>query len=124
MLHTLQTHHIYDIIDETMKILHIQKKCRLSNTLERFHLYNLSLQKQQMNDKFTRTDISNPTFDIILKTYPSYFHIIILHLPPLLIPFPTIDRNPSPHLSRLKYNLKYTQHITQLIINSLTTMPG
>jgi hypothetical protein len=43
-------------------ILHIEKKGPLINTLEGFHIRNLSKEKLQMND--TYTDIHNPIFNL------------------------------------------------------------
>jgi hypothetical protein len=42
---------MYDTIDKTMEILHIQKG-HILNTLKRFHIYNLTLHKQRMNDTY------------------------------------------------------------------------
>jgi hypothetical protein len=63
-----------------MEVLHIKKKGQLLSTLERFHIYDLSWQKLQMNDTFT--DTRNPIFDLIIK----YAHHINKHL-----------ENPLPH---------------------------
>jgi BarA-like signal transduction histidine kinase len=64
--HILEAQHLYDTIDQTMEILHNQKKDHLLNTLERFHTHNLTLQQRQMNDTFT--DANKPAFDIIIKS--------------------------------------------------------
>jgi hypothetical protein len=48
---------------DTMDILHIERKGPLMNTLERFHIYNLSKENVHMND--TYADIYNPIFDLI-----------------------------------------------------------
>jgi hypothetical protein len=66
-----------------MEILHIEKRGQLRNTLERFHLYDLSIQKLQMNDPYTATH--NPIFDIIIRythynnTYPKDSPLTITH---------------------------------------------
>jgi hypothetical protein len=50
-----------------MKILHIEKKGPKLNTLERFHIYDMTKRGLQMNDTFT--DIHNHIFDILIKTH-------------------------------------------------------
>lgn len=42
-------------------------KVHLLSTLDQFHIYNLTLQKQQMD---TFTDTNKPIFSIILKPNP------------------------------------------------------
>jgi predicted transcriptional regulator len=61
--HILETGHNYDTIDKTMKMLHMEKKGPKLNTLERFHIYDITKKGLQMNDTFT--DIYNPVFDIV-----------------------------------------------------------
>jgi hypothetical protein len=67
-------------IEETMDILHIEKKGPLLNTWEHFHIHSLSTQKLQMNDKYT--DIHNPKFDLIIKTYPTQQKTTHQHISP------------------------------------------
>jgi hypothetical protein len=55
--HIPDTRHTYNTIKETLEVLHIKKKGQFLNTLERFHIYDLSRQKIQMNDTFA--DIHN-----------------------------------------------------------------
>jgi hypothetical protein len=56
-----------------MEVLQIKNKAQFPNTLKRFHIYDLSRQKLQMNDTFT--DIHNPIFDLIIKyTYHNNTH--------------------------------------------------
>jgi hypothetical protein len=50
-----------------MKILHNIEKGTHKNTLERFHIYEISKQGVQIND--TITDIVSPMFDILTKAY-------------------------------------------------------
>jgi hypothetical protein len=40
--HILETGHAYDTIDQTMKALNAARKGRKINTLERYHIYDLS----------------------------------------------------------------------------------
>jgi hypothetical protein len=65
--HILDIGHAHNTIEETLEVLHIQKKGRLLNTLEHFHMYNLSKQKLQMNETFT--DTHNPTFNLNNKIF-------------------------------------------------------
>jgi hypothetical protein len=55
------------MIDQTMEVLNIARKGRKLNTLERYHIYDLSKKALQMNDTFT--DLHNPIFDILTKTF-------------------------------------------------------
>jgi hypothetical protein len=66
--HILDTGHTYNTIDQTMKILHIEKKGHKLNTLERFEIFNLTTKAVQLND--THTVMHNPIFDVLIKTYP------------------------------------------------------
>jgi hypothetical protein len=50
-----------------MKPLYIGKKGPLLDTYERFHLYEITKEKIQLNDNFA--DIYNPIYDEIIKTY-------------------------------------------------------
>jgi hypothetical protein len=52
--HILDTGHTYDTIEETMEVLQIKKKGQFLNTLERFHIYDMSRKKLQMNGTFRR----------------------------------------------------------------------
>jgi hypothetical protein len=44
----LETGHTYGTMEETIEILQINKKGHLLNTLEHFHIYNLSNKKLQI----------------------------------------------------------------------------
>jgi hypothetical protein len=83
--HILDTQHAYGTIEDTLDILHIEKKGPLKNTLERFHIYKLSQENMQLND--TYTDIHNPIFNLITNYYKK-----IPYQPPTP-PFPYIDIN-------------------------------
>jgi hypothetical protein len=52
-------------IEDTLSILHREKKCILLNTLEQFHIHKLTKENLQLND--TYTDTYNPIFDLIIK---------------------------------------------------------
>ncbi|PNF39362.1 hypothetical protein B7P43_G18159, partial [Cryptotermes secundus] len=64
--HILDTTHNYHTIDKAMKILHIEKKGKMLNTLESFHIYELTKQNLQMNEALT--DSYNQIYDILIKT--------------------------------------------------------
>jgi hypothetical protein len=90
-----------------MEIPQIQKKSHLLSTLERSHIYNLNLHKQQMND--TSTGMNSAIFDIILKTSPhNNGEADYPHLPP----------NPLPHHVPL-YSLRV--HVSPLPLHTHTT---
>ncbi|PNF35966.1 hypothetical protein B7P43_G03548 [Cryptotermes secundus] len=63
--HILDTTHNYHTIDKAMEILHIEKKGKMLNTLESFHIYELTKQNLQMNEALT--DSYNPIYDILIK---------------------------------------------------------
>jgi hypothetical protein len=65
--HILDTGQTYNTIDQTMEILHIEKKGHKLNTLERFVIYTLTKKSRQLNDTYTM--MNNPIFDILMKTY-------------------------------------------------------
>jgi hypothetical protein len=65
--HILDTGHTYGPIEDTLNILHQQKKGPLMNTLEQFHIYKLSINNLQLND--TYADIHNPIFKLIATQY-------------------------------------------------------
>jgi hypothetical protein len=45
----LDTEHKYNTIKDTMEVPHIEKKCQLLNTLERFYMCNFWKQKLQVH---------------------------------------------------------------------------
>jgi hypothetical protein len=63
--HILDTTHNYDTIEKTMGILHIDKKGRMLNALESYHIYELTKQNLQMNEALT--DNYNPIYDTLIK---------------------------------------------------------
>jgi signal recognition particle GTPase len=66
--HMLGTGHAYNLIDQTVEILHTEKKEQKLNTLKRFQVYNLTKKALQLND--THTERHNPIFDILIKICP------------------------------------------------------
>jgi hypothetical protein len=65
--HVLDTGHAYGTIEDTLSILHVEKKGPLMNTLEQFHIYRLNKDNLHLND--TYTDTYNPIFNLITKHY-------------------------------------------------------
>jgi hypothetical protein len=65
--HILETQHTYSTIEHTMDILHFQNKGMIMNTLERYHIYQLTKKGTQLNDTYTET--YNPIFNILNKHY-------------------------------------------------------
>jgi hypothetical protein len=65
--HILETGHTYGTIEDTLNILHFEKKGPLINTLKQFHIHKLSKDNLQLND--TYTDTYNPIFNLIITHY-------------------------------------------------------
>jgi hypothetical protein len=63
--HILDKGHGYGKMEETVDVIHITREGHLLNTLDRFHMYDLSKEKLQMND--TYADTFNPIFDQLLN---------------------------------------------------------
>jgi hypothetical protein len=63
--HILNTEHTYNTIDTTLKILHTEKKNRLLDTWERYHIYNFSKKRLHVNDTFANQ--YNPIFELIIN---------------------------------------------------------
>jgi hypothetical protein len=72
-----------------MKPLYIGKKGPLLDTYERFHIYEITKEKIQLNDNFT--DIHNPIYNDIIKTCNNT-HPFIITTPPS----PSLPFNPPP----------------------------
>jgi hypothetical protein len=68
--HILDTTHEYGKIEQTMEILHLEKKGRMLNALESYHIYELTKQNLQMNKALT--DIYNPIYDKLITIYPNF----------------------------------------------------
>jgi hypothetical protein len=54
-------------LENTLNILHHEKKGPLMNTLKQFHIHRLKKDNLQLND--TYTDTYNPIFDLITTQY-------------------------------------------------------
>jgi hypothetical protein len=70
--HILNTGHTYSTINETLEILHTEKKGQLLNTLERYHVYDLSIHKKQMDDTFANKHNSDLSFYLPATLFKMY----------------------------------------------------
>jgi hypothetical protein len=61
------TGYTYGTITDTMEIMKTERKGRYLNTLERYHIYEISKDNLHMND--TNVDIHNPIFKAIHRNY-------------------------------------------------------
>jgi hypothetical protein len=52
-----------------MKILEHQQKSKQLNTLEQYHIYELTKSGKPLNEQYT--DNHNPIFESVLKIYPA-----------------------------------------------------
>lgn len=59
-------------MNNTMKILNLARKGTFMNILEMCHMYNISKQGIQIDEKLP--DYTNPIYDILLQTYPTQPH--------------------------------------------------
>jgi hypothetical protein len=53
--HLLHTTHNYDTMEKTMKILHVERKGQMLDTLENYYTYPITRQGLQMNETPTST---------------------------------------------------------------------
>jgi hypothetical protein len=65
--HILDTIHDYGMMEETMKPLHIEKKGPMLHTYERFHIYEITKHKLQLNDNYT--EVHNPIYNAVISMY-------------------------------------------------------
>ena len=70
--HLLENRHSIGPIDEIMEVLHIVKKGKMMDTLEKFHIYKETKLENQINDK--NTIIHNILFDTIIHKKPGSGH--------------------------------------------------
>jgi hypothetical protein len=112
--HILDTQRTYNTIEKTMKILQYEKEGPIMNTLEGFHVYNLSKQKPQMND--TCRDLHNPIFDLVSNRYKTstlgHDPATITYQPPT--PKRTSNCKRAPHHTRSQCGRRHKQTIMQL----------
>jgi hypothetical protein len=64
--HILNTGHAYGCIEDIMKILHTISKGAHMNTLEKFHIYEMTKQGMQLN--YTFMDIDQSHFQYLNKS--------------------------------------------------------
>jgi hypothetical protein len=67
--HILDTTHEYGKIEQTMEILHIEKKGRMLSALESYHIYELTKQNLQMNEALT--DSYYQIHNTLITIYPN-----------------------------------------------------
>jgi hypothetical protein len=60
----------YGTMENTMDILHIERKGPMINTWERYHIYNLYKENLHIND--TYTDTHNSIFNVIRDHYGKF----------------------------------------------------
>jgi hypothetical protein len=63
--HILDMTHNYDTMEKTMKILHVERKGQMLDTLENYYTYTITRQGVQMNE--TSTSTYNPIYDYLTK---------------------------------------------------------
>jgi hypothetical protein len=54
-------------MENTMEILHIEKKGQMQDNYERYHIYEISKQNTQLNDNFAET--YNTIYNFIITAY-------------------------------------------------------
>jgi hypothetical protein len=64
--HVLNTTYNYDTIENTMRILHVERKGKMLYALEKYHIYTLTEQGIQINE--TSTNVYNPIYEFLAKT--------------------------------------------------------
>jgi hypothetical protein len=68
-LHIQNTGHKCANIDETLDVLHVQRKGSMMNVLESYHIYEASKRGIHLNKALS--DFYNPIFEIIIKNQPN-----------------------------------------------------
>ena len=63
--HLLENNHSIGPIDSIMEILHHTKKRKSMDTIERFHIYEITRENIQINDK--NTSKPNAVFDMVIR---------------------------------------------------------
>ena len=63
--HLLENNHSIGPIDSIMEVLHTTRKGKLMDTLEKFHIYKVTRENIQINDK--NTSKPNVIFDTIIQ---------------------------------------------------------
>jgi hypothetical protein len=68
-LHIQNTGHRCANIEETLDVLHVQRKGSMKNVLESYHIYEASKPGIHLNE--TLSDSYNPILEIIIKNQPN-----------------------------------------------------
>jgi hypothetical protein len=63
--HILNTTHNYDAMHKAMKILHVEKKGKMLDTLENYHIYTITKQGLQINEM--STSVYKPIHEFLIK---------------------------------------------------------
>jgi hypothetical protein len=65
--HILNTRHTYGTITDTMAVIRIGRKGRHLNTLEKYHIYEISRNNLHMTE--TYIELHNPIFQTVHEIY-------------------------------------------------------
>jgi tRNA U38,U39,U40 pseudouridine synthase TruA len=60
--------HAFGPMENIMNVIHIEKKGRMLDTLQKYHIYKETKMGNQINDKLTV--LANPIFDTLVKNNP------------------------------------------------------
>ena len=78
--HLLENDHSIDPLDDIMEVLHTASKGKLMDTLEKFHIYKITLENMQINDK--NTSKPNAIFDTLIREKELADNLAIDNPPP------------------------------------------
>jgi hypothetical protein len=87
-LHIQNTGHKCANIEETLDVLHVQRKGNMMNTLERFRIYEAYKRGIQLNENHTILYLKSPSKTNRTKTFPRPITEILPHLPDNPLPRP------------------------------------
>jgi hypothetical protein len=92
------TTHNYDNMERTMKILHVEQKGQMLDTLENYYIYTITKQGLQMNE--ISMSGYNPIYEFLTKTNSKIQNPTRSRIPyPLPPPLPLPSSNlPHPHI--------------------------
>jgi PP-loop superfamily ATP-utilizing enzyme len=65
--HILNTRHTYGTVTDTMDVIRIGRKGRYLNTLEKYHIYEISRNNLHMNE--THIELYNPILERVHEIY-------------------------------------------------------
>jgi hypothetical protein len=66
--HVLEEGHNFDPMNEIMEVVHVEKKGKMLDTLEKFYRYRETTRGNQINDKITFQ--SHPIFEALVQHSP------------------------------------------------------